>query len=396
MKHTADWVKGGGRVFRPVKHRGECTQDARRGWRLCECPPFPYWHIAYWGPKGEGKWGEIRESSHSDDERKARRLLRERLSAIDSHKAGRAPFIGPKKERATVRDHLAAYVRHSEIRRLASLPQIRNCVHHLNGFCGETRATAVNLDLFNRYVGAKRAEGLEDSTIDRHIESLGAAFSLAVRDGRALTRPQFPKLSKPNANARQGFLSAAECAALLVAVDHDDARDFFAWFRWTGMRPKEIRSLSWACFDRDDWTIRLAHREAKIGVGRALPLAGPWREVVERRIARRRLDCDLIFHFEGRRMPNLAKRWKRACAAAGIEGRVMYDLRRTAARDMLRAGIPWAVVKQITGHKTDAMLTRYNIIDDADLRGAPEKMARYEAGQPAEMPKGADVKEFKA
>jgi integrase len=51
-------------------------------------------------------------------------------------------------------------------------------------------------------------------------------------------------------NARQGFLGRADFEALLAHVEDTDVRDYVEWFWWTGMRPNEIRQLTWAMFDK--------------------------------------------------------------------------------------------------------------------------------------------------
>jgi len=59
--------------------------------------------------------------------------------------------------------------------------------------------------------------------------------------------------------------------------------------------------------------------------------------------------------------------------AAAVPGLLRHDLRRTAARDMERAGVSRTVAMQIIGHKTEAMYRRYAIVSEADHREAAKK-----------------------
>jgi integrase len=156
------------------------------------------------------------------------------------------------------------------------------------------------------------------------------------------------------------------------------------------MRPKEIRSLSWSGFDRETWILRLHAKDAKTGHGRVLALEGQLRAIVERRLAARRLACDLIFHRDGHPVGDFRKAWASACIAAGLgrnvtdengkthyEGKLLYDLRRTAVRNMVRAGVPERVAMEISGHRTRAIFDRYNITSDQDIREAVIRTAAY-------------------
>lgn len=101
--------------------------------------------------------------------------------------------------------------------------------------------------------------------------------------------------------------------------------------------------------------------------------------VLERRIAERRLDSPLIFHNgQGRHVGNFSTSWGRALGRAGVSF-AFYDLRRTAVRNMIRAGVPERVAMEISGHRTRAVFDRYNIVSGRDLDDAMAKRAAYEA-----------------
>jgi integrase len=143
------------------------------------------------------------------------------------------------------------------------------------------------------------------------------------------------------------------------------------------MRPNEIRSLTWAGLDRETWTLKLHAKDAKTGHGRMIPREGPLRAIIERRLQARQLVCRFIFQRKGRQVGEFRKAWKRACKAAGLTGKLVYDLRRTAVRNMVRAGVDPAIAMKISGHRTRAVFDRYNIIDERDLREAVLKTTSY-------------------
>lgn len=68
------------------------------------------------------------------------------------------------------------------------------------------------------------------------------------------------------------------------------------------------------------------------------------------------------------------KAWKSACRAAGCPGRIPHELRRTAVRNLVRAGIPERVAMTMTGHETRGVFERYNIVSDGDLWEAARKL----------------------
>ena len=149
------------------------------------------------------------------------------------------------------------------------------------------------------------------------------------------------------------------------------------------MRSGETKSLTWADYDAESHTIRLHAKDSKNRRGRAIPLTAELATIMEQRVTARRLDCPYIFHRNGKEMGECRKVWKRACTEAGVSGKLLHDLRRSAVRNMVRAGVNPDIARQISGHRTPAIFSRYNIISETDLRQAIEQTSAYLASLPA-------------
>ena len=71
----------------------------------------------------------------------------------------------------------------------------------------------------------------------------------------------------------------------------------------------------------------------------------------------------------------MRRSWKTACEKAGVPGRLLHDLRRSAVRNLERAGVSRSVAMKMTGHKTESVYRRYAIVSESDLRKAAVKLA---------------------
>lgn len=90
-----------------------------------------------------------------------------------------------------------------------------------------------------------------------------------------------------------------------------------------------------------------------------------------------------VFHRNGKPIRSYSGAWDAACTKAGVDGRLVLDLRRTAVRNLERAGVSQSVAMELTGHKTEAVYRRYSLTSTADLSEGVAKLATLHSAEPA-------------
>ena len=87
-----------------------------------------------------------------------------------------------------------------------------------------------------------------------------------------------------------------------------------------------------------------------------------------------------VFHRQGKAIKSFYAAWRAACASVGVL-RIPHDLRRTAVRNLERAGVPRSAAMAMVGHKTESIYRRYAIVDEGMLANAAEKLSRFHSGE---------------
>lgn len=250
---------------------------------------------------------------------------------------------------------------------------------NLRPFFGKTRAARLSTDLFDSYREKRRTAGVTDATVNRELSILRTAFHNARKRTPPKVRvvPYFPMVKETT--VRKGFLSDETYGKLRDALGHE-LKALFVSAYVTGIRKGELLDIRWPQLDFITNEIGLEPDETKNREGRSVPiLDGDMRDLLlASKKERDELwpDSPWVFNRGGQQIKDFRGGWVNACKEAGVPDLNFHDLRRTAVRNMRRDGVPQVIRMKISGHKTDSMERRYNIVDGDDLAVAKEFMER--------------------
>lgn len=330
---------------------------------------LPTWWLKYYQ---NGR--VIRESSGSRKETVARRMLRVREGDVEH-----GISILPKAGRLSFEDAAKDLLNDYQINGKRTLVDVKRRLDlHLTPLFRGRRMAAISSSDAREFIAARQSEGASNGEINRELAALKRMFNLAIQAGKLFAKPHIPMLREDN--VRRGFF---ERDAFEAVVTHlPPALRPVGWFAYlTGWRLRsEVLPLQWRQVDWDAAQVRLDPGTTKNREGRSFPFTGELRVLLERQWAdhqARRLRGEIVpwvFHRDGERIRNLHGAWRSACKAAGVPGRLMHDLRRTAVRNLECAGVSRAAAMAIVGHKTESVYRRYAIVDAATLREASAKI----------------------
>ena len=192
--------------------------------------------------------------------------------------------------------------------------------------------------------------------------------------------PHIPHLEEND--VRTGFLEREDYKKLRDLLP-DYLRLLFVLGYHTGARLGELRRLKWSqVATAESFCIREPRRTRR---GAGFPCMPTWVNGPACRATRKQyLNCPYLCHNEDEPLGDscVKRAWTTAYKAAGVPGLHFHDLRRSAVRNMDRAGVPRPVAMRISGHKTESMYSQNNVVSDRDLVDVKEKMERYLSDAP--------------
>jgi integrase len=356
----------------------------------------------------------VRESTGTKSEVVARRMLRAREGDVE-----RGIPIDPKVGRITFdearEDMLNDYKAN---RKRTFVDAQRRIDKHLAPYFGNKRLSSISASDIRAYVAkrlgdtyvaqpARRVKKRDGSwtnrpevrkavsvgEINRELTVLKRMFSLAVQAGKLHHRPHISMLQEDN--VRVGFFEPEQYRAVLAHLP-EGMQPVVTFAYVTGWRiSSEVLPMEWRQVDLRVGEVRLDPGTTKNREGRVFYLTPELLQLLKQQRAaadeiqreKNMIVQHVFFHRQltkagafgelaGRRISDCGfyQAWRRARRAAGCPGSIPHDFRRTAIRNMVRAGIPERVAMKMSGHKTRSVFDRYNVVSDGDLRDAARRL----------------------
>ncbi|MEO8047562.1 MAG: tyrosine-type recombinase/integrase [Nitrospirota bacterium] len=216
------------------------------------------------------------------------------------------------------------------------------------------------------------------ATINRELATLIRMLRLGYEREKVGKLPGIHKLTE--AASRSGFFERTDFEAVRrqLRPDLQCAVTIAHSYGWRVQ--SEVLTLGLSHIDLIAGTMRINPGGSKTGEDRVVYLSAEVKRMLEDQIERvRTLSSTLgrvipfVFphptkgRFQGQRIRDFRKSWTRACTVVGLPGMLRHNLRRTAARNLIRSGVPEVVSMRITGHPTRSVFDRYNIVSPGDL-----------------------------
>ena len=239
-------------------------------------------------------------------------------------------------------------------------------------------AVGITTDTGREFVRARQAEGVGSAAINRSLALLRRMLRIAFEDGKIQVVPKIRLLKEPP--ARKGFLAREQFERLSAALP-EDLRPLITFLYFCGVRLGEAQQIEWSQVDLAAGLIRLETEQTKTSEARVVPLP----DVLIQMLAAMEPKSGAVFSTR-----NLRKAWVKACAATGLgtlgdgwryAGLIIHDLRRSAVKNLIAAGVPEKVCMAITGHKTRTVFDRYHIVDTTDVQRAMRRVEENASGE---------------
>ena len=307
----------------------------------------------------------IRKSTGTSVKAEAEGILRSWMA--DSEKGLKPAPMTQGLTYEKLRDDLLAYYaeqQHKSLRHRKNGTPYLYPQTALDNFFRCRKANGIDRDAASAFVKNRREAGISNDAINNSLRLLRRMFNLARDTGKLTNVPKFELL---RGKSRSGFLPPESFQALVNAIPVRFVPMLVLLYQ-SGVRVGEAEKIEWSAVDLDEAKITLLEGQTKNDESRILPLSD---ELVKLLSA--------VKHREGRVFPSkraMQSVFPDACKAAGIEGLMIHDLRRSAVRNLRIAGVAEGVAMKISGHRDRTVFERYNVVSHDDVLDAGKLLQR--------------------
>ncbi len=245
---------------------------------------------------------------------------------------------------------------------------------------GDIKASKLTTAQVKEYI-RDRLKEVKSSTVNRELALLHRAYQLGYQHDPPLVArvPYFLKL--PEGEPRKGFLKPDTYRRLLFELP-EELRLLFVIAYHVGLRRGALLRIKWSQVDLGASCIWM---EGKRANRKPEPIAVPIYGDMAKFIEMQPRDSEYLFARRSKPIKDFRESWKQACQRAGVPNLLFHDLRRTAVRNLRRAGVAETVIMKITGHRTRSVFERYNIADQTDTQEAGRLAEEFLAKEHQEL-----------
>ena len=395
---------------------------------------LPTWYLCYyWNGR------TVRVSSKTTDEAKAEKILNKKIAEVRAN-----VHTDPKQDKVKVDKLYELSLEHYKIKKRKSLPDFESRWRlHLQPFFGGRKASQVTTELVNKYILKRQQANASSGTINRELAVLKKMFNYAAKRTKTISLdsvPAFDMLDE-DTNGRTDYVQDEHYPKLADAFSRVGlwARAIFETGYSFGFRKSELLGLRVRNIDLKARTISLPPRSSKNKQPRLVVMTDTVYQLLKPLATGKQPDDFLFSRENGKPVRDFRVIWERCCIEAGVgrnvcttctpdihgecsihgteklhwvdksqtrkicltcaptvtgkecpkckganlayDGLSVHGLRRTAAVNLIMAGVPKHWAKQVTGHQEDKMFDRYEKLATKQMEQTTKQLEAYQKAQ---------------
>ena len=338
----------------------------------------PYYWIRYY----DGNNKKVRESSKSNRKRVAETLLRQREREVAS-----GSIVG-LHHTTTFEDLYKLYWGNFTANNYKAVGTTQCGWKHLQEYFTGWKAININTSAVRSYRNNRMETSKKrpsNATLNRELSFLQTSFRLAIEDNKLATSPNFRTLRLKEPNPRSGFINKWDYEKIMAELPKH-LKGVFQFAYVTGWRKSEITGLKWERVNVKEGKLELAPGEAKSDQPRDIYVGKNLQQMFERlwneKEANPEYNNEYVFlnRKKDGKLLDFRYEWGAACKRAGCK-HIFHDCRRVAITNLINSGVPESSAMFISGHKSNSIIKRYNIIRKDIIKDALQQSVDYVANQ---------------